>query len=69
MLLGSSLFQLQILFKKALGKTTSPYASDDSLCWNMVVSPLKCKLVGLVVTSSLTCSSVEHTDHKLLVSS
>lgn len=35
----------------------------------MVVSPVKCRLVELMVTSSLTCSSVEHTDHKLLVSS
>lgn len=61
MLLGSSHLQLQILFTKALGRTTNGYTADDSLCWGTVGSPVQMQPASTLVISSLSCRSKQIT--------
>lgn len=48
--LGSPTSQLQMLFKKALGKTANPSAADDSLFWDTGVSPVQMQSARILVT-------------------
>lgn len=61
MLLGWSHFQLQILFTKALGRTTNGYTADDSLCWGTVGSPVPMQPARTLGISSLSCRSKQIT--------